>query len=77
MKLHESVFAADPAQFLRNESGVFNLTSPNGVQLRVVCRRGRLRIVNQMRLPETERTRVVWRIDKIGPAPPKKKKKRS
>ncbi len=76
LKLHESILVANPAEFLKKESGIFDVTSPTGDKFRVVCRPGRrLRILNQVHLPVTGKADIVWRIEKIGQAPVRKKKR--
>ncbi len=70
LKLHETVVVPNPAEALRLESGVFNVTSPTGDTFRVICRPGHRMVIDQHRfLPEMKRTDLVWRIQKVSGMP--------
>ncbi len=66
LRLNETLVSYDPAQALENEAGVFELTSPGGEKLQVICRSGRsitnIRCVHDR--PGTPAPE--WRIKKIA-----------
>jgi hypothetical protein len=62
------VIVENPAEILRNEDGIFEVTSPYGHVFQVVCRRGSQMNVREISQPESTElspTRFVWHIKKI------------
>jgi hypothetical protein len=62
------VIVENPAEILRNQDGIFEVTSPYGHVFQVVCRRGSQMNVHEITEPESTElspTRFVWHIKKI------------
>jgi len=64
-----SLIVENPAEILRNEDGIFEVTSPYGHIFRVTCRRGSQMSVHEITQPnlaeQLSPTRFVWRIKRL------------
>lgn len=64
-----SLIVENPAEILRNEDGIFEVTSPYGHVFRVTCKRGTQMSVHEITQPDLVEqyspTRFVWRIRRI------------
>ena len=64
-----SLIVENPAEILRNEEGVFEVTSPYGHVFRVTCKRGTQMSVHEVMQPDLVEqlspSRFVWRIRRI------------
>lgn len=64
-----SLIVENPAEILRNEDGVFEVTSPYGHVFRVTCKRGTQMSVHEITQPDLVEqlspSRFVWRIRRI------------
>lgn len=64
-----SLIVENPAEILRNEEGVFEVTSPYGHVFRVTCKRGTQMSVHEITQPDLVEqlspARFVWRIRRI------------
>jgi len=61
----------NPAEILRNEEGIFEVTSPYGHVFAVVCRRGarmNVREISQAEQPDMSIPRSLWQIKRIRTA---------
>ena len=65
LELSEVIYAMDPAEALRSESGVFELTSPAGQKFQAVCRPNHS-ITNIRHIPEVKGLSNTWRIKKVA-----------
>ena len=67
-----SLIVENPAEILRNEDGIFEVTSPYGHIFRVTCRRGAQMSVHEITQPnlveQLSPTRFVWRIKRLQQA---------
>jgi hypothetical protein len=65
-----TVEAVNPAEVLRNQDGIFEVTSPYGHVFQVTCRRGAKMSVREIsepqRSPNSES--VTWRIKRVARA---------
>ena len=63
-KLHLELETDNPAEFLRSEDGVFEVTSPYGQVFWVTCRRGSRMHVRQISEPKIpwNRQQIPWKI---------------
>jgi len=70
MIVHEMVEVDNPAEVLRNEDGIFEVTSPYGHIFEVVCRRGAKMNVREISEPRrtVSHAGVTWRIRRIRQA---------
>jgi hypothetical protein len=67
LQVHEPILADDPAALLQYERGVFELVSPSGKRMRVICRRNIP--LDLASAPDDEAPRGGWwRIEKIAEA---------
>ena len=64
-----SLIVENPAEILRNEDGIFEVTSPYGHVFRVTCKRGTQMSVHEIPQPDLieqlSPSRFVWRIRRI------------
>ena len=64
-----SLIVENPAEILRNEDGIFEVTSPYGHVFRVTCRRGTQMSVHEITQPDLVEqlspSRFMWRIRRI------------
>lgn len=65
LELNEVIYAMDPAEALRSESGLFELTSPAGQKFQAVCRPNHS-ITNIRHIPDVKGLSHTWRIKKVG-----------
>lgn len=65
LKLNEPILADDPYLVLRYEQGVFEVVSPTGERLRVICPLRGSSSIPQAKTAEAGATQVWWRIEKI------------
>jgi hypothetical protein len=65
LELNETIYAMDPAEALRSESGVYELTSPSGQKFQAVCRPYHS-ISSFKQLPELRGLNHAWRIRKVA-----------
>lgn len=65
-----TVEVLNPAEILRNEDGVFEVTSPFGHVFRVTCRRGARMSVREISEPQrvSAAESVTWRIKRVARA---------
>jgi hypothetical protein len=65
--LNETLVVNDPLEALRNEEGVFEVTSPTGDHFQVNCRPGHQHDVKPLAyVPEDRRSDLRWAIKKLG-----------
>jgi hypothetical protein len=68
--LNGTVEVVNPAEILRNQDGIFEVTSPYGHVFQVTCRRGAKMSVREIsepqRVPKAES--VTWRITRVARA---------
>jgi len=65
LELNETIFAMDPAEALRGESGVYEVTSPTGQKFQAVCRPYHS-ISSFRQIPEQRGLNNAWRIKKVA-----------
>lgn len=65
LELNESIYAMDPAEALRSETGVFELISPAGQKFQAVCRPNHS-ISSLKHLSEVKGGPNTWRIKKVA-----------
>lgn len=65
LELNETIYALDPAEALRSESGVYELVSPTGEKFQVVCRPHHS-ISSFRQIPEQKGLSHAWRIKKVA-----------
>jgi hypothetical protein len=60
----------NPAEILRNQDGIFEVTSPYGHVFQVTCRRGAKMSVREVSEPQRVPTaeNVTWRIKRVSRA---------
>jgi hypothetical protein len=65
-----TVEVLNPAEVLRNQDGVFEVTSPYGHVFRVICRRGAKMSVREISEPQrvSAAENVTWRIKRVAKA---------
>jgi len=58
---------SNPAEFLRNENGAFEVTSPYGQIFRVTCRRGSRMNIRQIGEPHIigNRDEMSWKVRRV------------
>jgi len=66
LQLHEPIDSDDPDALLQYERGVFELVSPSGERLRVVCPQGIPLGLTRAVKEAPERARRWWRIEKVA-----------
>ena len=67
LKINETATAYDLGEFLENETGVFQCTSPQGEQFQVVSRAGQSIVNLRPSKHDTKKGNPqTWRIRKIG-----------
>jgi hypothetical protein len=59
---------SNPAEFLRNENGAFEVTSPYGQIFRVTCRRGARMNIRQISEPQMigNRQEMNWKVRRVN-----------
>jgi hypothetical protein len=64
-----TVEVENPAEVLRDEDGVFEVTSPYGHVFHVTCRPGSRMAVREISEPKRTKVpdRMVWRIRRLNP----------
>jgi hypothetical protein len=64
----DTVEVENPAEVLRDEDGVFEVTSPYGHVFQVTCRRGARMKVREISEPKRAKVpdRMVWRIRRLN-----------
>jgi hypothetical protein len=65
LELNESIYAMDPAEALRSETGVFELVSPTGQRFQATCRPNHS-ISSLKQLTEVKGAPNTWRIKKVA-----------
>lgn len=65
LELNEVIYAMDPAEALRSEHGVFELTSPAGQKFQAVCRPNHS-ITSIRHIAEAKGSANTWRIRKVA-----------
>ncbi len=70
MIVHEMLEVENPAEVLRDEDGIFEVTSPYGHIFEVVCRRGAKMNVREISEPTrtVSNAGVTWRIRRVRQA---------
>jgi hypothetical protein len=65
---HDTVEVKSPVEALRNEDGVFEVSSPYGHVFQVTCRRGGRMEVRELTEPMRAKVpdRILWRIRRIN-----------
>jgi len=60
----------NPAEILRNEEGVFEVTSPYGHVFQVTCRRGSKMVISEISQPKFAKTPEgpAWQIRRVNRA---------
>ena len=70
LELNESIRVPSAYEFLTAETGVFEVISPAGDVLRVVCRPGQHMRVRHIKFsPEMRRADLIWQVKKISESP--------
>lgn len=66
--MNDIVEVSNPAEFLRNESGTFEVTSPFGQVFWVTCRRGSKMNVRQISEPQNieNNKKMIWKILRVN-----------
>ena len=68
LEVNKPIHADDPYRLLQYERGVFDVVSPAGRRMRVVCPTECPLDAEQSRNPSTQERRGWWRIEKIASA---------
>jgi hypothetical protein len=65
-----TVEVLNPAEVLRNQDGIFEVTSPHGHVFQVTCRRGAKMSVRELSEPKRAPTAegIAWRIRRVARA---------
>jgi hypothetical protein len=65
-----TVEVQNPAEVLRNQDGIFEVTSPYGHVFQVTCRRGAKMSVRELSEPQRAQTiqNMAWRIRRVARA---------
>jgi hypothetical protein len=65
-----TVEVENPAEVLRNQDGIFEVTSPYGHVFQVTCRRGAKMSVRELSEPQRAKTiqNMSWRIRRVARA---------
>lgn len=65
-----TVEVVNPAEILRNQDGIFEVTSPYGHVFQVTCRRGAKMSVREISEPHSAQTAdsTIWRIKRMARA---------
>jgi hypothetical protein len=66
LQLYEPILADDPEAVLQYERGTFELTSPSGKRLRVVCPQNRPLELSGAAKEDLTQRQGWWRIEKIA-----------
>jgi hypothetical protein len=68
--LNGTVEVENPAEVLRNQDGIFEVTSPSGHVFQVTCRRGAKMSVRELSEPQRAQTiqNMAWRIRRVARA---------
>jgi hypothetical protein len=68
--LNGTVEAVNPAEILRNQDGIFEVTSPYGHVFQVTCRRGAKMSVREISEPKRAQSAesTTWRIKRVARA---------
>ena len=64
------VEVSDPAEFLRDQQGIFAVTSPQGHLFQVTCRRGTPPVIRELSEPKPGVAPIsaAWRVKKLNSA---------
>ncbi len=69
LKIGETIVVDNPTESLRDETGLFEVTTPAGDTLRVTCRPGHMIVSDPTFAPVAKIQQLTWRIRKLRALP--------